>query len=79
MIGYIATLILIIAYFPQCYKLWKYNDTSCLSLPTFLLVTTAMICMTVHAINIKDIPLLLNGIFSGCQNGYILYKIFKNG
>lgn len=78
MVGYIACSIITLAYLPQCYRIWKHNSVEGLSIYTFGAILIAMVLWIIHAVVIKDIPLLLSSLASLIQNSFISYKIIKN-
>lgn len=77
-VGYIAVILLIIGYIPQCWKIFLTNRTDDLSFNTFAIIFVGLTLLWIHGISINDIPIMLNGIIGSIQIGYIIYKILKN-
>lgn len=73
MIGYLATLCIVISQIPQA----KIKDVSNLSIWTYLLLLIACILWCIHGYIIMDIPILLTNSISLLPISYILIKKFR--
>jgi uncharacterized protein with PQ loop repeat len=75
MIGYVAAILVTIAYLPEAVHTFK-TKVCCLSWATLLILMSAMLLWSIHAIDNNDWSLLASSMFSFMQLMFLsLYKI----
>jgi len=78
MIGYIAAILVTIAYLPQLYITIFITHKCALSWATLLILLTAMLLWTMHAMDCSDWSLFISSMLSFMQLFILsLYKIKK--
>jgi len=63
-IGLLAGLLGVIAWIPQIYRIWIKKRADGISLPTFLVITTALILWLIYGILINSLSLIVSNIFT---------------
>ena len=63
-IGLLAGLLGVIAWIPQIYRIWIKKRADGISLPTFLVITTALILWLIYGILINSLSLIVSNIFA---------------
>ena len=63
-IGLLAGLLGIIAWVPQIYRIWFKKRADGISLPTFLVITTALILWLIYGIAVSSFSLIISNIFT---------------
>ena len=63
-IGLLAGLVGVIAWIPQIYRIWIKKRADGISLPTFLVITTALILWLIYGILINSLSLIVSNIFT---------------
>ena len=59
-IGLLAGFLGLIAWIPQIYRIWIQNRADGISLPTFTIITTALILWLIYGILISSLALILS-------------------
>ena len=76
-IGLIAGFLGIIAWVPQIYRIWFKKRADGISLPTFLVITTALILWLVYGIMINSFSLIISNIFTLIMILFVLIGAWK--
>ena len=63
-IGLLAGFLGILAWIPQIYKIWVQKRADGISLPTFSIITAALILWLVYGINVNSLSLIISNIFT---------------
>tara|TARA_Y100001970_G_scaffold190851_1_gene232123 strand:- start:3260 stop:3547 length:288 start_codon:yes stop_codon:yes gene_type:complete len=63
-IGLVAGLLGIIAWIPQIYRIWVKKRADGISIPTFLVITTALLLWLVYGFLINSLSLIVSNIFT---------------
>ena len=77
-IGLFAAFFTTIAFMPQAWKVYKTNKTEDLSLLTFVIFTSGLICWLLYGILLKALPIILANTLTLLMSIYILYKKISN-
>ncbi len=77
-IGLFAAFFTTIAFIPQALQVYKTNKTKDLSLLTFVIFTSGLICWLLYGILLKALPIILANTLTLLMSFYILYKKIKN-
>lgn len=78
LLGYLGTILINIAYFPQIYKTIKSRDVSGLSPSMYIILVLSGITWCTYAVALKSIPLFLCNSINLIQAIVILVLIKKN-
>lgn len=78
-IGYIASGLLIIGYFPQAVKVWKTKQTRDISMGTFSILVLASVTWIVYGVLVSDGPIILTNIVTLFLQASIAYCKMKYG
>jgi len=76
-IGLIAGFLGVIAWVPQIYRIWIKKKADGISLPTFLIITTALILWLIYGIIIESFSLIISNIFTLVMILYVLIGAWK--
>ena len=76
-IGLLAGFLGIIAWFPQIYRIWVKKRADGISLPTFLVIATALILWLVYGIIINSFSLIISNIFTLIMILFVLIGAWK--
>tara|TARA_B100000029_G_C16742930_1_gene655146 strand:- start:92 stop:379 length:288 start_codon:yes stop_codon:yes gene_type:complete len=76
-IGLIAGFLGIIAWVPQIYRIWFKKRADGISLPTFLVITTALILWLIYGIMINSFSLIISNIFTLIMILFVLIGAWK--
>lgn len=63
--GYAAMLVVMIAFLPQAYEVFKTKEVEAVSLATYVLLVCAAILWTTYGVLRLDIPIILTNIVLG--------------
>tara|TARA_B100001029_G_scaffold179575_1_gene189631 strand:- start:4437 stop:4724 length:288 start_codon:yes stop_codon:yes gene_type:complete len=63
-IGLVAGLLGIVAWIPQIYRIWVKKRADGISIPTFLVITTALLLWLVYGFLINSLSLIVSNIFT---------------
>tara|TARA_A100001011_G_scaffold308859_2_gene324690 strand:- start:34215 stop:34487 length:273 start_codon:yes stop_codon:yes gene_type:complete len=63
-IGLLAGFLGILAWIPQIYKIWVQKRADGISLPTFSIITAALILWLVYGIKVNSLSLIISNIFT---------------
>ena len=78
MLGYIASVLITIAYLPQVMTCYKTKNKG-LSNQTLFILLVAMLCWIGYAIQVNTIPLLVSSVLSVLQLLFLaIYPYVKN-
>ena len=77
-IGWIATLLGIISFIPQTYKVYKTNDTKSLSLGMYLIINMSFILWIYYGYKLKLTPVLYGNSVLIIMSMYILSQKIKH-
>ncbi len=77
-IGFIAALLTTLAFIPQVIKVYKKNQTSDLSILTFLMFTIGVFIWIIYGFLLVSYPLIIANIITFLLAFYILIKIIIN-
>lgn len=78
MIGYLASILVTIAYLPQLYTTIKNKDAGDISLGLLLMLLLGMFLWALHAVGTGDMALLISSAVSFIQISIIsCYKLFN--
>lgn len=77
-IGFSAGISTTIAFLPQAIKVYRTNQTSDLSLGTFIIFLFGVILWTTYGFLINSKCLIITNLFQIILIIYIIYKIYKN-
>jgi len=76
LIGYIATVTSMVAFFPQVVKLWRSKMTRDISLTTYLLMTTGSLLWFTYGLLRTDFPVIIaNGLVGVLSISIVLLKV----
>ena len=67
----------IIAWFPQLYRIWINKRADGISLPTFLIITTALILWLIYGLIIKSFSLIISNVFTLIMILFVLIGAWK--
>jgi|TARA_B110000263_G_scaffold109158_1_gene95457 MtN3 and saliva related transmembrane protein len=76
-IGLIAGFLGVIAWVPQIYRIWIKKKADGISLPTFLVITTALILWLIYGIIIESFSLIISNIFTLVMILFVLIGAWK--
>ena len=76
-IGLIAGFLGVIAWVPQIYRIWIKKKADGISLPTFLIITTALILWLIYGIIIESFSLIISNIFTLVMILFVLIGAWK--
>tara|TARA_Y100001960_G_scaffold274739_1_gene303877 strand:- start:1540 stop:1827 length:288 start_codon:yes stop_codon:yes gene_type:complete len=76
-IGLLAGLLGIIAWVPQIYRIWFKKRADGISLPTFLVITTALILWLIYGIAVSSFSLIISNIFTLIMILFVLIGAWK--
>jgi len=77
-LGWSANGLGIISFVPQCYKVYKTNDTKSLSVLMFIIITMSFLLWIVYGYEIKSRPIMYGNIVTFILSMYILVKKLQN-
>ncbi len=77
-IGLFAAFFTTIAFMPQAWQVYKTNKTDDLSLLTFVIFTSGLVCWLLYGILLKALPIILANTLTLLMSIYILYKKISN-
>ena len=63
-IGLVAGFLGIVAWIPQIYRIWVKKRADGISIPTFLVITTALLLWLVYGFLINSLSLIVSNIFT---------------
>ena len=63
-IGLVAGLLGIVAWVPQIYRIWVKKRADGISIPTFLVITTALLLWLVYGFLINSLSLIVSNVFT---------------
>ena len=76
-IGLLAGFLGILAWVPQIYKIWIQKRADGISLPTFFIITTALILWLVYGVMINSLSLIISNIFTLIMILLVLFGAWK--
>ena len=76
-IGLLAGFLGILAWIPQIYKIWIQKRADGISLPTFTIITTALILWLVYGVMINSLSLIISNIFTLIMILLVLFGAWK--
>lgn len=76
-IGYIASGLLILGYFPQAIKVWKTKKTRDISMGTFSILVLSSVTWIFYGFMIQDGPIILTNVVTLFLQGSIAYCKMK--
>ena len=76
-IGLIAGFLGVIAWIPQIYRIWIKKRADGVSLPTFLVIATALILWLIYGIIIESFSLIISNIFTLIMILFVLIGAWK--
>ena len=76
-IGLLAGFLGILAWVPQIYKIWIQKRADGISLPTFSIITTALILWLVYGVKINSLSLIISNIFTLIMILLVLFGAWK--
>lgn len=75
-IGYLASLFIIVAFIPQTYQVIKTKKVRDVSLGTFSILTMGSVLFIIYGVMIGDMPIILtNAVTICCQGTIVFYKL----
>ena len=77
LIGLLAGFLGIVAWLPQVYRIWIKKRADGISLPTFLIITTALILWLIYGLIIKSFSLIISNIFTLIMILFVLIGAWK--
>ena len=77
LIGLLAGFFGIVAWLPQVYRIWIKKRADGISLPTFLIITTALILWLIYGLIIKSFSLIISNIFTLIMILFVLIGAWK--
>ena len=77
LIGLLAGFLGIIAWFPQIYRIWFKKRADGISLPTFLVITIALILWLIYGVIINSFSLIISNIFTLIMILFVLIGAWK--
>lgn len=72
LLGYIASLLIIICYLPQIIKIIRTKEAKDISIEMYLLLLSGQILYTFYGILKKDIPIIVVNLIGGTLNLFII-------
>lgn len=78
MIGYIASVLVTIAYLPQLFEVVKKKHARGMSTALLVILKMAMCCWILHGLKINDYPLILSSALSLIQISIISFYKYKD-
>ena len=72
-LGYIASSLLIIGYFPQALQVWKTKKVRDISMGTFTLLTAASVTWIAYGMLVEDGPIILTNVVTLLLQASIAY------
>lgn len=78
-LGYVAMAVIMIAFLPQAYQVWKTKSVEDISFSTYLLLILSTILWATYGFLRKDNPLIFTNIILAVLQGSILFYKFKYG
>lgn len=78
MFGYIASILVSVAYLPQAYQCIKTKSAGDVSAALLVLLKLGMAFWILHALKIKDTPLLISSGFSLIQISIVSWYKFRD-
>lgn len=72
LLGYIASLLIIICYLPQIIKIIRTKEAKDISIEMYLLLLSGQILYTFYGILKKDIPIIVVNLIGGTFNLFII-------
>ncbi len=77
-IGYAAAFLTMIAFVPTLYSIYKRGNAKGISLTTTVLYLVSLVLWVIHGVRTGDVPLALQGAFSGCiQLGILIMILYQ--
>ena len=76
-IGLIAGFLGVVAWIPQIYRIWIKKRADGVSLPTFLVIATALILWLIYGIIIESFSLIISNIFTLIMILFVLIGAWK--
>ncbi len=77
--GYAAMLVIMIAFLPQAYEVFKTKEVEAVSLATYVLLVFAAVLWIIYGILRSDIPIILTNIVLGAIQFTIVMLKLKYG
>ena len=77
-LGWIANIIGIISFIPQCWQIHKTNDTKAISLVMYILIVISFILWVIYGYIIKASPVMGGNIVMFFLGSYILVRKSMN-
>ncbi len=76
-IGLLAGLLGVIAWIPQIYRIWIKKKADGISLPTFLVITTALVLWLIYGFLVNSLSLIISNIFTLIMILFVLIGAWK--
>jgi len=75
-IGSVASVITVVAFLPQAWKIWRHGDAASISLRTYLLLVSASALWTWFGVVIASVPVIItNSICLVVQTSILMLKL----
>ena len=79
-IGSVASVITVMAFLPQAWKIWRHRGAAAISLRTYLLLVSASALWTWFGLVIQSVPVILtNSICLVVQTSILMLKLGVRG
>ena len=79
-IGAVASMITVLAFLPQAWKIWRQGDAAAISLRTYLLLVSASALWTWFGVVIASVPVIItNSICLVVQTSILMLKLGVRG
>ena len=78
LIGLFAGLLGIIAWFPQIYRIWIQKRADGISIPTFTVISLALMLWLIYGFLIDSISLIISNSLTLILIGFVLIGSWKN-
>ncbi len=78
-IGYIATALIMVAFLPQAWQVWRTKSVEDISLPTYAILICGAVAWTTYGYLRGDNPIILTNVVLFVVQGSIVYCKLKYG
>lgn len=76
-IGWTATVLIMVSYLPQAYQVWKTKSVDDISLYTYLILFTSAVLWGIYGYLREDAPIIFTNVVLGIVQLYIIVLKLK--